>query len=149
MSWQENFLSEEGKFRLRSQRYEQTWFLSTLYGLSHSTCGNCQPYLSGNSPVVVGYPNPQVISRDIQDSLFPAKSDSGVMTIDVATGQTDRPLCRVSVPKDTGQAECPGTGLHSPASEEGMPFNFTQPELAGGPVQPHNKAHSKATERLF
>lgn len=78
-----------------------------------SICDNCQSYLSCNSPVVADYYNPEVISRDIQDRIFIAKSDPGVVVKDVAPGQLHIYLYSLLVNKDTRQAECPDTGLRS------------------------------------
>lgn len=124
MGWQQKDLFKEGKFKLKGQRKSRHDFFPHLISFLWSICNNCQTYLSCNFPVITDHHNSEVISRAIQDRQFPPKNDLRVMVIDVATGQPHAHLCRLLLWKDTRQAECPGTGLHSPASEEGVLFSL-------------------------
>lgn len=110
-------------------------------------CDNCQIYLSCNFPVIADNHNSEMISRDIQDRLFPAKNDPRVMVIDVTTGQPHTHLCRLLLHKDTGQAECPAQGCIHLSFREGCLFHL-KPEWVSGPVQPQNESTLKS-ERFF
>lgn len=97
-------LSKEGKFRLTGRRksrhgFHSLWpFSMVLVIIARLIHPITSLYL---------YHHSEVISRAIQDRLFPAKNEPRVVVMDVATEQSHTHLHRPLPPEDASPAECP------------------------------------------